>query len=449
MNKNKTPASNILLGLPIVSGQPSNSKLSQGHQYKKTFNLDNVQSFRKGKIQAAKGSEPICYEGDGHLMTIAPTGAGKGRSVIIPNLLSYTGPVVVIDPKGENYTVTASFRRKMDHHVVKLDPFEVVDDKSDSLNPLDIFRLKNADIESDSQMLAELLSKENKGTTDPFWDLSSCGLYSGLLAYVATCLPPEEQSLNSVRKRLMADDVDYALALALDTDGKKMPRMAFDEIAAYLNMPSEKTRPSVLAVAHSYIKSLLSERVVRTLNKSTFSMEDVIEGKPLSIYLIIPPDKLQSHRSLLKLWVGTLLKAITSRKYSPKQSTLFFLDECGQLGYFPYLESVITLCRAYGLQAWSFWQDLSQVKQLYGTSWVTLVNNCDVLQIFGAKNYLVASELATIVGVDPDEIKEIDSTEQILVLKGQEPLRSKRFDYLTNSKFKGLFGVNPLYQNRA
>src|SRR5262245_6114960 len=50
--------------------------------------------------------EPILYKEDRHLLTIAPTGAGKGRSVIITNLLRFEGSVIVIDPKGETWHVT-------------------------------------------------------------------------------------------------------------------------------------------------------------------------------------------------------------------------------------------------------------------------------------------------------------------------------------------------------
>jgi hypothetical protein len=67
----------------------------------------------------------------------------------------------------------------------------------------------------------------------------------------------------------------------------------------------------VLASAQSYMKAFLSERVVNTLTKSSFSLTDIVEGKPLSIYIIIPPDKLRSHKALLrptqsivKRWIG-------------------------------------------------------------------------------------------------------------------------------------------------
>jgi type IV secretion system protein VirD4 len=51
------------------------------------------------------------YSGDGHLVTVAPTRSGKGVGIVIPNLLTYPGPIVVTDPKGENYAVSGARRR--------------------------------------------------------------------------------------------------------------------------------------------------------------------------------------------------------------------------------------------------------------------------------------------------------------------------------------------------
>src|SRR6059058_3203032 len=59
------------------------------------------------KVPATGYLDPILLNGEGHLMTIAPTGAGKGTGCIIPALLRYPGPVIVIDPKGENAAITA------------------------------------------------------------------------------------------------------------------------------------------------------------------------------------------------------------------------------------------------------------------------------------------------------------------------------------------------------
>lgn len=404
-----------------------------------------LQQNNRVKITPLSGIEPIQYHGDSHLMTIAPTGAGKGRSVIIPTLLNYPGPIIVVDPKGENYAVTARRRREMGQRVIRLDPFGVIDHEGDSLNPLDIFDLPNADIETDAQMLAEMLSVGNRGVKDPFWDLSACGLHSGLIAYLSTVRPAEERNFTHVRKLLMDDDAVYKLAVLLDTQGKTLNRMVYQEISAFLQMSERDTRPGVLATANSYMKAFMSEAVAKKLETSSFSLDDIITGAPLAIYIIIPPDKLLSHRALLKLWVGTLLKAVMSRKVIPQQRTLFLLDECGQLGNFPYLETVITLCRGYGLQVWSFWQDLSQIKKLYEMGWSTMVNNCAVLQIFGARNFIVANEFASLVGADASEVRNIGEDEQILVINGDDPIRANRLDYLHDGIFQGKYDINPLY----
>ena len=69
-----------------------------------------VMGFRFGDaIEDQEGGqellEPILHTGDGHLITLARTGAGKGVGCIIPALLRYRGPVIVIDPKGESRIV--------------------------------------------------------------------------------------------------------------------------------------------------------------------------------------------------------------------------------------------------------------------------------------------------------------------------------------------------------
>lgn len=55
-----------------------------------------VIGFDGPRLTASPASEQfIAYDGDAHLCTVAPTRSGKGRGVIIPNLLSYTGPAVI------------------------------------------------------------------------------------------------------------------------------------------------------------------------------------------------------------------------------------------------------------------------------------------------------------------------------------------------------------------
>jgi len=140
---------------------------------------------------------------------------------------------------------------------------------------------------------------------------------------------------------------------------------AYREIAAFLQLPERDTRPSVLATALSWVKSLNTECVEATLESSTFDLNDLLEGKPISIYRCIPPDKLTSHKALLKMWIAALMTTVLRRTSCPEKKTLFILDECAQLGTMPLLEQAVTLLRGYGLQVWTFWQDMEQVRANY------------------------------------------------------------------------------------
>jgi type IV secretion system protein VirD4 len=223
--------------------------------------------------------------------------------------------------------------------------------------------------------------------------------------------------------------------------------MAYEEFCAFMQMPERETRPSVLATATSYLKPFMSAQVAKNLEKSSFDLNDVREGKPLTIYLVIPPDKLNSHAGLLRLWVGTLFEAIISRTEIPPLKTLFILDEAAQLGNFKLLETIITLCRGYGVACWSFWQDLFQLKTNF-TNWPTLLNNCHTWQFFGISKYQVAKELAEVIGVPASALMGMSPDEQVIISDGEmTPRFCHKMDYLKDEIFKGHFDPNPFYRN--
>ena len=105
--------------------------------------------------------------------------------MLAPELLTYPGPVVCVDIKGEAYAVTARRRRELGQRVVRLDPFQVIGASSDSLNLFDLFKLPNADLENDAQMISSRLAGGSSISKDPFWDISAGGLVSGLIVYLA------------------------------------------------------------------------------------------------------------------------------------------------------------------------------------------------------------------------------------------------------------------------
>ncbi len=384
---------------------------------------------------------PILFEGEGHLMTIAPTGSGKGTGCIIPTLLRHEGPVIVIDPKGENAAVTARRRREMGQKVLILDPLEIADQERAHLNPFDLLDKNSVTLTDDVAMLMNILVPDEVSAKDQFWISRSQQLLIGLTLHLIIDHEPKHHNLAALRN-IINQGHQQMQEVAQSMQRSQHPDVR--SIASNILIPAPETFGGILSFAQNAVGFMRGELVQKATGDSTFSYDEITRGDPISLYLIIPSDKLESHGSLLKIWVGSLIAAITRRQAPPPKPTLFMLDEAAQLGPLPQLRQAITLLRGYGLQTWSFWQDVSQLHRLYPADWETMVNNCKVLQAFGANNMNAASAMAGLTGFSqPREILDLDFNEMILLIGGDEAVISQRPDYLKDPMFRGMHDDNP------
>lgn len=399
-----------------------------------------------GRMPFAPGeAEPILQMGEGHLMTIAPTGAGKGVCAVIPNLLNYTGSVVAIDPKGELCAVTADRRRKMGQRIVIFDPLGyVAPGRSDGFNPLEVIWTRGRVLlEDEAQKLADLICGERAITKEPFWDNWGSALMKGDILYLGE-LPAEQRNIGKLYDLLHSDDIVYNHAVMLDTKGKQMNRVGKQEIASFLQL-TDVTRSGVLSAAQQFLKKFGSPQIRKVLEKTTFPVEELIDGQPMTIYIVLPPEYLKSHGAILRLWITALMKLFFARRTRPENNTLFLIDEAAQLGYMEDLEVAMTLARSYGVQVWSFWQSLSQLRRYYPNSWETLLDNTAILQMFGAKNQRLRNEFAALSGWDREEVADLSPEEQLLIVEG-EPRRCWLPNYLRDPAYEGLAAPNPLFE---
>jgi type IV secretion system protein VirD4 len=388
--------------------------------------------------------DPVLMEGEGHLITIAPTGAGKGVGCIIPALLRHQGPVIVIDPKGENAMVTARRRQELGQQVVVIDPMQVTGLESACLNPLDLITADSASGVDDAVALVQaLLPDDFGGEKNLYWVSRGRQALLAAILHVATDYEPEQRNLAQVRKLI------NEMAVNPEKGAKALASSRHPEaraIADNLKISAPETLGGILSFAQEGIDFLRGPLVERSTRESTFELAAVTSARPLSIYVVLPPHMLESHARLLRLWISTLLTLIMRRRSRPAEPTLFILDEAAQLGSLAQLRQALTLLRGYGLQTWSFWQDVSQLQLLYQRDWQTMVNNCRVIQAFGANNLTAASSMASLMGfVTGAGLLDLMQDEMLLQIAGDDAVIARRPNYLTDPIFEGLYDDNPLF----
>lgn len=377
---------------------------------------------------------PVCAPAESNLMTIGHTGSGKGVNALIPNLLNYSGSVVCVDIKGEAARLTAGYRKSLGQQVWVIDPFAVSGIHSTaSINPFDL--MKGAEKQHHRAPVDEARSLAHailpgKSVPDPFWDNKARQMLTCMILYLVTRESRHEASFDDLRRILAQMSVNPASVQSL-VKASENTQVRNLETALYAE---NKVLSSIVSTAQSALDDLNSRDVQQSLSPiNKVDLDQVTNGSPFTIYLVLPPHLLAPLATLMRLWIVTLLKAIFRRKQVPEIATLFMIDEAAQLGRMEELLQATTLMRGYGLRTWSFWQDASQFRRLYNQEWPTLVNNCLALQILGVHTHLAASDVATLVGdVSERELREIPKHELFMLLSGQ-PTITQRISYLDNA----------------
>ncbi len=397
----------------------------------------------------ARYLEPILDTGEGHLLTVAPTGAGKGTGCIIPTLLRYRGPVVVVDPKGENYAVTARRRRELGQEVILLDPFGITGaEERHRFNPLDLADPESERFVEDAATLATLIAgtPANSDPNHAFWAYMGKAMLTAAIIDVMTMEDSERANLPAVRE-LVNSPLEVLKQRAERWKASGHPELR--RLAGLFVNPADETLGGYWALAISQVDFLKGSQMSEHLSASDLDLNKVYEGAPLSIYLALPPDKLESHAGLLRLWIGTIISAITRRRAQPDLSTLLLVDEAAQLGHLPQLRQAITLLRGYGVRIWTFWQDLSQLRNLYPGDWETILNNSRVQQYFGATTGLAAEAVGAASGFKaPEVIMDLERDELILNIAGDQPVIAGKPNYRRDRPFQNLYESNPFYPGR-
>lgn len=401
---------------------------------------------RTRERQRARG--PIIDRGEGHALIVAPTGAGKSRSIAIPQLLHWNGSAVVLDIKGELHATTAAYRRnQLGHRVVVLDPWGITGVRSDSFNPLERLAGRPANLPDLAYEAASMLCSPSDRVMDPFWIERAQSLVAGVIALCATRPSAEyDGNFRHVWNMLHADDVIYNIDVSLDLHDKAVHPFARSTLGAFIST-TDVTRSGILASAQSLIRVFASDAVQSAVYNTTFNLEQLRDGDKITVYLVVPPAMLESHGSLVRVWLAGLLGTLLSRTVRPRRPTLLVLDEVAQLGRMPQISTIMTLARGYGVRAMLFVQSLRQLTATYPNA-TTLIENASVLMTFGHTNLAQSSDMAALFGdVSADTLYRLPKTDLAVKCAGSDTMMLRRCDALTDTVFRGRATPNPMFAN--
>ena len=386
-------------------------------------------------------------------LIIGPSGAGKTRSYVQPNILQCNESMLIADTKGSLKGAFAPLLRRHGYRVINLDFTDTL--SSDGYNPLDYIRYdaqRDKYAEQDiSTLCAALIPLGDQ--RDRFWEESARTLLACLVGYVLEVLPPEEHTLEYVVKLFAAEDGSIApqriyRQLLYELAQERPDSFTARQFGLYnVVQSSEKTDASIQSFVSRAIAPLSYDGPLHM-----YSCPNRIDfrglGREKTAVFLTVSDTDRSMDSLVNLFYTQALQTLCNsadKDYPDHRLPVpvrFILDDFATNVRIPDFDKIISVIRSREIYVSVILQSISQLSALYGHGEsMTIINNCDNCLYLGGQDVETAQYIAIKANKTPDTILNMPLDRAYLFTRGQKAKLVTKYDIRTHEAYRELSDV--------
>ncbi|MCW3610866.1 type IV secretory system conjugative DNA transfer family protein [Burkholderia cenocepacia] len=419
------------------------------------------------------------FAGQQFVLLAAPARSGKGVGIVIPNLLTYSDSVVVLDIKQENFRLTAGFRRAHGQAVYLFNPF-AEDGRTHRYNPLSVIAdgmFRVGDILAIGYVLYPA------GGHDEFWKDQARNLLLGLVLLLwdlrearragASGVPDYPITMGEVLRQSSGNGLPVKTYLnrMLIQYRQYLSRACIDALNRFLTN-DDKVLASILATFNAPLTIWANPIVDAATSANDFDLRDV-RRRMMSVYLGVTPDHLSEAAILMNLMFSQLVnlntKELAEDNPALKYQCLLLLDEMTAIGKIQIIARAVAYMAGYNLRLLSIVQSDSQLESVYGRADArTIVTNHAMQILFAPREQKDANAYSEMLGTRtersrstsrsngmfgarggasesfsdqrralmwPQEIKELARDKEIILLENTKPILADRICYWRDRAF--------------
>ncbi len=421
-----------------------------------------------GVVLGKYGDSYLRHDGPEHVLCFAPTRSGKGVGLVVPTLLTWPGSCIIHDIKGENWSLTAGYRAQHGR-VLRFDP---TDAGSSAFNPLLEIRRGEWEVRDVQNIADVLVDPEGSLEKRNHWEKTSHSLLVGAILHVLYAEPDKTLAgvanfLSDPKRTLTAT---MGLMMTTAHLGKAGPHPVVASSARELLNKSDNERSGVLSTAMSFLGLYRDPVVAIVTSRCDWRIADLANAEqPTSLYLVVPPSDINRTKPLIRVILNQIGRRLTENLQANKcNRLLLMLDEFPALGRLDFFETALAFMAGYGMKAFLIAQSLNQIEKAYGPN-NSILDNCHVRVSFATNDERTAKRISDALGtatelramknyaghrlspwlghimvsrsetprplLTPGEIMQLPPHEQILMIAGQLPIRSRKAKYFEDRRF--------------
>lgn len=406
-------------------------------------------------------------------VVIGGSGAGKTRFYAKPNIMQCNTSFVVLDPKGE---IIRSVGHLLEENGYVIKVIDLIDmSKSLGYNPFHYIQ-SDKDVLKLITNLIRNTTPKGSSTNDPFWEKSETALLEALMLYLYHYAPEDEQNFTMVMEMLnyaevKEDEEDYESPL--DELFKRLEMIDSNSLALkqykIYKQAAGKTAKSILISVGVRLAAFNLEELASLTKYDEMELEQIGERKT-ALFAIIPDND-----STFNFVVGMLYTQLFQMLYYQADyvhggelptPVHFLMDEFANVALPDEFDKLLSTMRSRQIFVSIILQNLAQIKALYKDSWESILGNCDETYYLGGNEQSTHKYISELLGKETldtntfgkssgrsgnystnyqqtgrelltaDEVRLLDNNYGLLFIKGERPIKDKKYDLLKHPNIK-------------
>lgn len=376
-------------------------------------------------------------------LIIGPSGAGKTRGYVKPNIMQCNESMIIADTKGNLIKEVGPIFKNNGYKLINMNFKDL--SQAYGYNPLDYIRYDKKNdkySEQDIMTVASTLIPSPNNSKDPFWELAAKMYLTCMIAYIMECLPPEEHTLE------YAVELTYEMTngnfRSLITELKHINPNSLAVKSFKLfenNYRSEKTEASIIAILGEKLNGLNFDAVVKMYsNQNKINFKNL--GREKTVVFLTISDTDRSMDRLISLFYTQALHELCNSAdtdYDDNRLPVpvrFILDDFATNAYIPDFENIISVIRSREIYVSIILQSITQLTALYGDANAkTIINNCDNCLYLGGQDIDTARYISLKANKTINTVLDMPLNEALLFTRGQAVRKVEKYDIKQHERY--------------
>ncbi|WP_392563296.1 type IV secretory system conjugative DNA transfer family protein [Orbus wheelerorum] len=382
--------------------------------------IENQKLMSKEGILVGLYNGKLLYFGGQEFVSLgAPTRSGKGTGIVIPNLMTFTNSLVVLDIKKECFDYTSKYRKEiLGQNVFLFNPFNY---ETHCYNPLLYLNFKSPKIEMDIQGIANSLYPLNGGNNDFFTNEGKSifiaivylyGMFYHNLrlakSYTLTTIAGALNGVDIINENEQEEKIPLELAVEIAYSFNWLPDTIYNLFTSFFAQKEAGNQFAGVKTSFETALKPFNNRVIENATRhNDFDFRDLRRNK-ITIYLVINPEDLSSARPILNLFFSQLLfenikQGLPDQNSELKHNVLLLMDEFTSVGFMEQYQLSVSYMAGYNLRSLIIYQNETQLRESkplgYGNNGAsTLLENHTCNIVYRPKNPKSAEEISKRIG---------------------------------------------------